>query len=307
MNLITDTAYASEAVGETANAVGTLAEAINNYGPLIVLMAVFFVIFIVLIIAMILINYNMIKKMAATNTSQQNTEEGILKKFVDAALSELTKDDNIGDTISAKIKPLEKAIDQLQQQQEANAEDDYHKDLVGAYIDVNMTFKDASRAALKNLNCDRIGIYVFHNGNESMLGLPFFKMSCIHEWTPSGTNTLRGKSHCNMPLHLFNDFIEDLWKYGCYKSENIEITAATDPSIKEFVSFSKTQALYIMAIKDNDTDAITGFVVAEFNQPDTFEHDDERNTSVKDVLSTLIATISPIVCNRYIYKKDKDK
>lgn len=307
-SLFTTVAYASEAE-DAANAVDQIAKSIDTYGPLIVLSAIFFFLFMVLVIAMIYINHKMIKRISDTNTKQTTTEEGLLKKFVDAALSELTSDDDITEAISDKIKPLENAIKDLQKDakhdKKDNNDDDYHKDLVGAYIDVNMTFKDASRIALKNLNCDRIGIYVFHNGNESMLGLPFFKMTCVHEWTPSGSNTLRGKSHCNMPLHLFNDFIEDLWNYGFYRSENIEKTALIDPSIKEFVSFSKTQALYIMAVKDSNNDAITGFVVAEFNQPDTFEHDDTRNNKIKETLSNMIAIVSPILSNRYKYKKEK--
>ena len=106
-----------------------------------------------------------------------------------------------------------------------------------------------------------------------------------------------------MPLHLFNDFIEDLWRDGIYKSENVDETIKVDPSIKEFISFSKTKSLYIMAIK-NDSDAITGFVVAEFNNTDTFEHDEARDEEINTVLVEMIRKISPIVSNRYVFKKD---
>ena len=280
-----------------------MSETIIDYGPLVVLLSIFFLVFICLIIVVLRSNYKMTRQIVNRNNSNGKLEEEVIKKFVNGALSELTKDQDIEGAIARQLKPIETAIYNMHYH-EYDDENDYHRDLVGAYIDVNMAFKDASRTALKYLKCDRIGIYIFHNGNESMLGLPFFKMSCIHEWTSTGTNTLRGKSHSSMPLHLFNDFIEDLWRDGVYKSENVDETIKTDPSIKEFISFSKTKSLYIMAIK-NDSDAITGFVVAEFDNIETFEHNETRDSEINTVLVDMIRKISPIVSNRYVFKKDK--
>lgn len=300
---IPTTVYASEAE-EALDAVDKMSKTIVDYGPLVVLLSIFFLIFIVLIAVILRSNFKMTRQIVNRNNSNGKLEEEVIKKFVNGALSELTKDQDIEGAIARQLKPLEDAIHDIQHGHEHDDENDYHRDLVGAYIDVNMAFKDASRTALKDLKCDRIGIYIFHNGNESMLGLPFFKMSCIHEWTSTGQNTLRGKSHSNMPLHLFNDFIEDLWRSGVYRSENVDETIKIDPSIKEFISFSKTKSLYIMAIK-NDSDAITGFVVAEFDNTDTFEHNEARNKEINTVLVEMIRKISPIVSNRYVFKKDK--
>lgn len=300
-SIITTTAYASEADG-AVDAVDKMSKAIIEYGPLVVLLSIFFLIFIALIAVVLRSNHKLTTQITNRNNANGKLEEEVIKKFVNGALSELTKDQDIEGAIARQLKPLEDAISHMNH--EHDDENDYHRDLVGAYIDVNMAFKDASRTALKDLKCDRVGIYIFHNGNESMLGLPFFKMSCIHEWTSTGTNTLRGKSHSSMPLHLFNDFIEDLWRNGIYKSENVDETIKTDPSIKEFISFSKTKSLYIMAIK-NDSDAITGFVVAEFDETDTFEHNEDRNEEINTVLVEMIRKISPIVSNRYVFKRDK--
>lgn len=300
-SFVTTTAYASEADG-AVDAVDKMSKAIIEYGPLVVLLSIFFLIFIILIVVILRSNHRLTTQIMNRNNTNSNLEEEVIKKFVNGALSELTKDQDIEGAIARQLKPLEDAISHMNH--EHDDENDYHRDLVGAYIDVNMAFKDASRTALKDLKCDRVGIYIFHNGNESMLGLPFFKMSCIHEWTSTGTNTLRGKSHSSMPLHLFNDFIEDLWRDGVYKSENVDETIKTDPSIKEFISFSKTKSLYIMAIK-NDSDAITGFVVAEFDNIETFEHNETRDSEINTILVEMIRKISPIVSNRYVFKKDK--
>lgn len=300
-SFVTTTAYASEADG-AVDAVDKMSKAIIEYGPLVVLLSIFFLIFIILIVVVLRSNHRLTTQIMNRNNTNGKLEEEVIKKFVNGALSELTKDQDIEGAIARQLKPLEDAISHMNH--EHDDENDYHRDLVGAYIDVNMAFKDASRTALKDLKCDRVGIYIFHNGNESMLGLPFFKMSCIHEWTSTGTNTLRGKSHSSMPLHLFNDFIEDLWRDGVYKSENVDETIKTDPSIKEFISFSKTKSLYIMAIK-NDSDAITGFVVAEFDNIETFEHNETRDSEINTILVEMIRKISPIVSNRYVFKKDK--
>lgn len=302
-SFVTTTAYASEADG-AVDAVDKMSKAIIEYGPLVVLLSIFFLIFIILIVVVLKSNHRLTTQIMNRNNTNGKLEEEVIKKFVNGALSELTKDQDIEGAIARQLKPLEDAISHMNHEHDYDDENDYHRDLVGAYIDVNMAFKDASRTALKDLKCDRVGIYIFHNGNESMLGLPFFKMSCIHEWTSTGTNTLRGKSHSSMPLHLFNDFIEDLWRDGVYKSENVDETIKTDPSIKEFISFSKTKSLYIMAIK-NDSDAITGFVVAEFDNIETFEHNETRDSEINTILVEMIRKISPIVSNRYVFKKDK--
>lgn len=304
-------------VNDTVNGITSIAKAIHEYGPLIVLMSIFFVIFLLLVFMVIWSNKKMMNRMMEREDNSDKTDQAIINKFIESALevqSTKDKDDikNIANEIKNSLKPIEDALNNINNGNaqlldhhgigKEDAGDDYHKDLVGAYIDVNMAFKDASREALNALKCDRIGLYVFHNGNASLHGLPFFKMSCIHEWTTRGGNTLRGKSHVDMPLHLFNDFIEDLWKNGYYRSENVDKAIETDPSMKEFVAFSDTKAIYMVSIVNSDG-SLVGFVTAEFDQYDTFEHDEARNNQIKAVLDRMIAKVSPIVSTKYIYKK----
>ena len=315
ISAVLPTAYASE-ISEITDGVGEMSQAISEYGPLIVLLSIFFIIFILLAVVIIVTNTKMMKNFMRSKDSMEDLESDILNKFVDGALKTLTGNTNSANAsgnaletaLKNTLKPLQDSIDKmvsLQQPPQDDAED-YHKDLVGAYIDVNMAFKDASRKALESLKCNRVAIYVFHNGNVSHMGLPFFKMSCIHDWTNRGSITLRGKSHTDIPLHLFNDFIEDLWKNGYYKSENTVETAKNDPSILDFVAFSDTKSLYIYAIKNADN-AIAGFVVAEFNEVDTFEHDTNRDNAVKAVLSEMSSKVSPIVGCKYVYPKRGEK
>lgn len=305
----------SNEINNTINGITNLAQAIKAYGPLIVLMSIFFVIFILLVFMVIWTNKKMMNRMMKREDNSDKTDQAILNKFIENVLeAQSTKDKDdiktIADEIKESLKPIETALNNINNGNNqlldhhgiGDGSDDYHKDLVGAYIDVNMAFKDASREALNALKCDRIGLYVFHNGNSSLHGLPFFKMSCIHEWTTRGGNTLRGKSHVDMPLHLFNDFIENLWKDGYYKSENVDKSIEIDPSMKEFIAFSDTKSLYMVSIKNNEG-SLVGFVSAEFDKYDTFEHDKDRNDQIKAILDKMITKVSPIVSTKYVYKK----
>lgn len=291
-----------ESAGDVADAVDGIAGSISEYGILAVVLAVFFLIFIALFALIIRSNSKMVNGILQGKTHSNKFEEDMLNKLINYEMEKTKQQAKPQDeNLLAEIDRLKKQVETLEREKG----DDYHKDLVGAYIDINMAFKDASRMALKALKCDRIAIYVFHNGNTSMLGLPFFKMSCIHEWNSRVTNTLRGKSHTEMPLHLFHDFIEDLWKTGVYKAENVDMSAKTDGSIAEFVAFSNVKSLYIEAIKNAD-EAITGFVVAEFSHVDTFESDETRNNEVHTVIDKMINQISPIIGYHYIYRSKKE-
>lgn len=297
-------------VGEMADGVTNLAKAISEYGPLVVLMAVFLIIFLALVVLVLRSNSKMMSQIMKRQTTSDELDQKIISKFVENALA--TQKTNHDTEVKELVEELKEAIkirDASEAPSKETSNDEvngYQRDLVGAYIDVNMAFKDASRSTLNALHCDRIAIYVFHNGNKSMHGLPFFKMSCIHEWTTHGSNTLRGKSHTDMPLHLFNDFIEDLWKYGVYKAENVQKSICEDHSLKEFIAFSNTESLYMVSIKD-DEGALSGFVVAEFEQIEHFECDDKRDTQIRFALDTMIDRIGPVITHKYIYRKNEEK
>lgn len=284
----------------TVDSVLTISEAIHQYGPLVVLMSIFFIIFIILIIVLLRSNSKLMDQLIHRQEDADKMDNDMISKFVENALEAQNSKhnnavQNILDEFRQTLKPIENAMD------DENRKEEYHKDLVGAYIDVNMAFKNASRDVLNKLKCNRIAIYVFHNGNESIHGLPFFKMSCVHEWTDRGTNTLRGKFHSDIPLHLFSDFIEDLYNTGYYKASDIDKVAEIDPSIKHFVQYSDTKSLYMVAVKDTNG-SISGFITAEFDDTDIFDMDEDRNAYVKAVLDEMALKIQPIISTKYTYK-----
>lgn len=300
-------------IGNTATGVVNISEAISKYGIAIVIMAVFFIIFMILIIIMLYSNTRMINQIIASKSASDQQDQTIISKFIDNALNEkgVSSKEEIVNTLSNELKesliPITQKLEALSKAAEENPDnkDDYHKDIVGAYIDINMAFKDISRSTLVSLDCDRIAIYVFHNGNQSSHGLPFFKMSCIHEWTHHGINTFRGKSHIDLPLHLFNDFMENLYQTGYYKTEDVTKGIQDDPSLKEFISLSGTKSLYLVAINDNEN-SLAGFVSAEFNHVETFEQNELRGRQVKMILDNMVSHIAPVIGNKYIFKRTVD-
>ena len=315
-------------VPNSADQVDKFASILDSYGPLIGMLAVILFLFVAVTIAMIYSHVKVMNQLAKDHGGKEHSiEENILMKLADALLNrhkdDKDKEDHKG--YDDKHKDVEHMSDEellehvkdmlttastkpseiAQQKAATGHEDDYHHDYLGAFIDVNAILKDASRDAVRELKCSRVAIYVFHNGNRSMFGLPFFKMSCIHEWATTGINTPRSKAHTDLPLHLFNDFIEDLWRYGYYKAQNVDLAIQKDNSIREFVAYSDTKALYFAAIRDKDG-IISGFVVSEFDTVDTFESDEKRDTYVKNVLDRMAIQVQPIVGSPYIYHPNKN-
>lgn len=306
-----DSANQAEEMDTMIGGVARLSGLMSDYGILVVVLSVMIVIFFAFTIYMLINNSRMIKNFIQSNNTNNSTVTDMLGEFVRESTSGQQNANNAGlreaiRELKDTLKPMSQAIEELKNKDSKNEEEeDYHKNIVGAYIDVNMTFKDASRAALNKIGCDRVAIYTFHNGNMSIHGLPFFKMSCIHEWTKTGASTFRGKSHTDLPLHLFSDFIEDLWKNGEYMSEDVEKSQVIDPSIKEFIAYSETKSLYIKAVKNYD-DIITGFIIAEFDHVETFEHDQKRYDEVKEAMDEMSTKVLPILGSKYVYKNPVD-
>ena len=259
---------------QAVDSVSNFADLISKYGPFVVILAVFIVILIGLVITMIYMNRKLIGQAIDNHTQSEDFTKELSSKIVNSFLS----DHNLH---------IEEEV--------------HHKNLVGEYLNINSTLSDASKAASQSLSCSRISIYVFHNGNKSLFGLPFFKVSCIHEYTNSISGlSIRGKNHVDMPLHLFSDFIDPLWKFGFYRSENINISIQKDHSLAEFTSYSNTKSIYLVAIKNNNI--TTGFIAAEFDNIDTFETDPTRDIEVKSVLDYMSLQISPIINSYNNYK-----
>ena len=89
------------------------------------------------------------------------------------------------------------------------------RNLVGAEIDALL-----DRMALR-CNADRAYVFEFHNGNMSLGGLPFLKMTCSYEATAPG---IRPEQHRrdNIPFHQVQTFVDAIYaqEYLVMDTEN---------------------------------------------------------------------------------------
>ena len=180
------------------------------------------------------------------------------------------------------------------------ANHNYNKDLVGTFIDHTTTFREASRTLINNLRCSRVAIYLFHNGNKTLYGFPFIKMSCVFEITNKGTMTVRSKTHVNLPLHLFHDFIDSLYNNEEFAG-NLDDVEIHDNSIREFLSYSDSKSLFMKAIKKKDG-SLAGFTVCEFVRPVNYA-DQEIYNNIKYAVRDMNTAIRYIVTDENISKK----
>ena len=260
----------------SAKDITTIAGAINDYGILAVIAGAF-IVFTILILALFLhMNNTMIKTITKQIDKNSENSGNIANQLVDYVTKE-NKD-------SEDNKELEKKEEDHPK---------HSKDLVKLFIDRETVFKSASKVAFDELKCSRIGIYVFHNGNETPYGLPFIKMSCIFDQGMNGIKTQRGLTHINLPLHYFNDLVTCLYsnmEYYC----NIDATDEDD-SIRSFAAGSNSKSGFCMAIRNDDT--ILGFVSCEFSHNIDFGNNEEVE-KIRSVLHDITMSIKFIIVNR---------
>ena len=285
----------SEVSGNMSNTMDQVSDAtklINQYGPTVVIIAVFLILFIGLLVFILRSNHRMNQQMleAQKNASENNQKmmQDMFGTFKTRGVHNKDKDDE--DDEEDVEKPKKKMI-------------------VSAYIDSSLAFKDASRIAISKIKCERVAIYLFHNGNHTPYGYPFAKMSCVHEWTLRGSNTIRGTTHMNIPLYAFSTIVESLVKDGEFVIGNIydHGIISADEQVFQFISGSTIRSLFALGIKDKDGD-LAAFTIAEFKDAQDFS-DEETYKNVKDALSMMNESIYSIIVNdefRNTYNEESD-
>ena len=266
-------------VSGTIDNVGHVAGLIEKYGPFIVILSVFIVVFLGVLAFVIHNNQKMNTQIMEAQKKSANDNQEMLKQIVQTFI-DMTK------------------ADKEEERERENEEDKKHRKIVSAYIDSSLAFKDASRIAMSKIRCERIAIYLFHNGNSTPYGYSFAKMSCVHEWTMKGSDTIRGRTHVNIPLYAFSNMVEALVNDGELAIGNIydHGTISADEQIFQFITGSTTRALFALAIKSKEENELVAFTVAEFKEPQDFSSK-EVYDSIKDALSMMNESIYSIVVN----------
>lgn len=236
---------------------GLISKYINEYGPLVVILAVFLVI--VFALVMYLLNTN--KKTIQTNAEMANKITAMFQE-------ELKK--------NAKL---------IEQQEQKHYDE---RNIVTIFTELNRTLKTACERTMRQSVSDRVAIYVFHNGAHASHGLPFFKMTCISETISKNSNAnMKMQDHSAMQLNLFDTIVDNLYNNSYYR---IMVDQTTDPSELIFLKNSKIKDCFFIPIYDDDNNMM-GFTFNGYNVPDN-----TRNIETeKEYLVDLAMMAKPVI------------
>lgn len=302
-----------ESPSEAIDSAIKLAEALDKYGPFLTCIGILCVIFVFVIITTIIVFlYDKIcnsKKGERIFGFSEQIVQNAMQKFFQKNSSEnpdqqvvSINDEKTRSLVDQCVKKLDIITTNLEafkpmQKPEVN------KDRLKNYWKARDEFNNASKTCLSILECTRVSIYVFHNGNKSLYGFPFFKITCIYDLTSASTKSFASKNHVNCPLNIYG-FVGDLYTEGTYVNYNIEETRKAnkeknidDKGILTFLEFSNTESVYMKAITtDDDKEALCGFAAVEFNNPHKPD-DTINNNYIMKTMDNYIKTIKPIICN----------
>lgn len=245
-----------------------------EYGVFIGILSIFIVIFVCVLLGTYRSYQKQITQLMSDNKKHYDDNTKLMQELLTVALSNNNK-------LASKPEP-----------------ESSKKSLVKTYIDVNSVFRTACKGTLEALEADRVAIYVFHNGNKSIHGFPFFKMSCVGEWVlySNGVNN-QGKSHSDLPLHLFSSIIENIYDDGEYYTDPLD--PVTNESLKTFIDSYQINFIYIRAILDNYQN-LAGFSIAEFKQQ---QSDKMIYNTIRPQMQELNNNVRDIIIQSDIQKK----
>lgn len=253
------------------------AQMIADYGPTVVILAVFLSLFVFIVLALL-------KKSLKTNEEEkEQSYRDDMAKVVDEIVSHILP---VIQSMPAKTDNTNNGTNQLPAPKST-------KSLVEETIKTAIIFKNVSKTALTSLDCQRIAIYVFHNGNKSISGYPFIKFTCIYEYTNHNVEaTIRGKNHKDIIIYEYSDMVNPLITDNEYVCSNIDNLDSQDQIVK-FIAGSDVNSIYMRAIKSEDDDII-GFTVAEFSSYEDFLKV-QNDGSLRRDMEAYNAVIKPII------------
>lgn len=214
---------------QTVDQVVKLAETIDKVGIAAVVVAVFLLLFLGIILYLM-------RTFAATNQYMMNQQQQMLNNL------------------------MQKKEEEEKEKQPAYNE----KEIVAIFCQLNKSLKAECKKFLEETECDRIGIYVFHNGITSSHGLPFFKVSCVCESIKRGSGI---SSHIadstNIPLSVFDDVIQILYTDGVVIVQNDKEDGFKSSSF--YLEKDKADTGIFTAIYDS-MDNVMGFTLGEYRR-----------------------------------------
>ena len=206
---------------QMVSAAGETASLLSQFGPAIIILAIFLILFLAIVMYMVM-----------QNKESQRVQNENLKLLLEAIINKNEADQQ-------KV---------LEQQKEDSFDE---KNLMDLYMKLNTKLKNECKDAMETLGSDRTAIYTFHNGSQNTHGLPFFKFSCICEYIAKGSGSRsKMKLHNSIPLNLLDDVMNTL---------NLTITGDLDEDYDTtidrldyeiYLASSDEEEEYYQALKD---------------------------------------------------------
>lgn len=235
--------------------IGSIAEYIDQYGPLIVILAVFLALFI-LIITFIISQHG-----KTTNTTMEMNS-----KIIEKILNEQFEKNNM-------FSP-QKNYDE--------------KNIVNIFMQLNESLKEVCEYTMNKTQSDRTAIYVFHNGTHASHGLPFFKLTCICETISRYSNmNVQINTHSDVNLNMVDSIVSNLYNHSEYR---IIKKNALDPGDLIFLQHTKIEDCFFHSIFDDDNNMM-GFVVNAYNKT-VEDHDIDLE---RKCLNELARSAKPVI------------
>lgn len=235
---------------------GLISKYIQEYGPLVVILAVFLVVVFALVMYLL-----------STNKKSMESNAEMAKKITAMFQDELKKNSKL-------IEQDQKRYDE--------------RNIVTIFMELNKTLKTVCERTMKQSTSDRSAIYVFHNGTHASHGLPFFKLTCICETISKNSNAnIKIGDHSAVPLNMLDTIVTNLYENSYYR---IIVDQSTDPSELIFLKNTKIKDCFFIPIYDDDNNMM-GFTFNGYNTPDN-----TRNIETeKDYLVDLAMMAKPVI------------
>lgn len=223
--------------------VSEMANLINKAGPVAVILSVFLILFLIIVMA-------------------------LLKGFMSSQKQLQEQNESLTNTMIMQLEELKKSQAEIKADTRKNYDE---KSMVSIFVKLNKTFKMDCKHYAETVQCDRIGIYVFHNGAHSSHGIPFIKTSCISEWIKRGSGISTHLTDSNsVPLTVFDDVIERLYSYGFVivrndveDSKENEINEFSISSSSFYLDRDKAKVAIFVGIYDS-VENIMAFIMTEY-------------------------------------------
>lgn len=132
---------------------------------------------------------------------------------------------------------------------------------------VNKSIQKQLDVLRTSTGANRVGFYLFHNGEYTINGLSFSKMSLMAESLDQMSVSVM-LDYQSTPRNLLPGLINQVYDDGSYYVSDIESIKDADINTYNVYKQRGTRAFYVEGVRDNVKDVYLGFISVEFSLTD---------------------------------------